>query len=161
MKTVYFIRHAKSSWDEPVNDKERGLNNRGYSDAKLIANALLKEDLSIDKVFCSTAKRAEITCSILTYALGIPENHIIYDDALYDFDGRKIVEYVKDLSDEFSRIMIFGHNPAFTGVVNVFGDISIQNLPTCGVVGIQFQIDSWLDFDQGKTILKLVPKDFK
>ncbi len=161
MKTIYFVRHAKSSWNESVNDKERGLNERGYSDAKLIAEAFQKESLKLDKIFCSTAKRAEITCSIISYALGFDNRDIKYDDDLYSFDGRDILEYIKKISNDLDTIMLFGHNPAFTGLVNAFGDQIVQNIPTCGVIGITFNINSWLDFAQGKTILKLVPKDFK
>ncbi len=161
MKTIYFVRHAKSSWNEPVTDKERGLNDRGYSDAKLIAEALQKEDLAIEKVFSSTAKRAEITCSILTHTLEIPEEIIEYTDDLYDFDGRGVLKFIKKLPDDLDKVALFGHNPAFTGVVNVFGNLQLKNLPTCGVVGVQFNINSWAEFAQGETILKLVPKDFK
>lgn len=161
MKTIYFIRHAKSSWDKPVIDKERSLNQRGYNDAQLIAKALMNHAVTVEKVFCSTAKRAETTCSIITYALGISHENIIYTEDLYDFDGRGILKFIKSLPENLNSLMLFGHNPAFTGIINVFGDQSMENLPTCGVVGITFNINSWLDFVQGKTILKLVPKDFK
>lgn len=161
MKTIYFIRHAKSSWDTPVSDVERGLNDRGYADAKLIAEALKSKQLDIDKVFCSIAKRAEITCSIITYALEIPKDRISYKEALYDFEGQGILKFIKSLPDDLDKIMLFGHNPAFTGIINIFSNSEMVNLPTCAVVGILFDIKSWSNFAQGKTILKLVPKDFK
>lgn len=161
MKTIYFVRHAKSAWNLPVSDKERGLNERGYKDAKRIAEALKQQELSIDKVFCSTAKRAEITCSIITFELGIKTSNIIYTDQLYDFDGRNIIQLIKSLPTDLQTVMFFGHNPAFTSLVNALGDQFTDNFPTCGVVGISFEINLWSSFAQGKTILKLVPKDFK
>ena len=57
--------------------------------------------------------------------------------------------------------MIFGHNHAFTSISNIFGSIFIDNLPTSGLVKINFDTNNWADIKQGQTELILIPKELK
>jgi phosphohistidine phosphatase len=65
MKTITLVRHAKSSWEYDVNDKERPLKKRGFKDANLVSMAFKKRGLEMDWVFSSPANRALSTCMIL------------------------------------------------------------------------------------------------
>ena len=57
--------------------------------------------------------------------------------------------------------MVFGHNPAMTGLVNLLGDKPIDNLPTTGLCVIDFDLNSWKDIETGKTLLQLFPKNLR
>ena len=158
MKTIYFIRHAKSSWDAPISDIDRPLNERGFNDAHHIGEELQKKGIKVDRVYSSTANRAKSTASIISFKLGIKEEDIVESKALYDFDGDKVLHFIKQLSDEQKKVLIFGHNPAFTHIINNLGSVRFDNLPTCGVVAIQFDNNNWKEISIGETAFYILPK---
>jgi phosphohistidine phosphatase len=57
--------------------------------------------------------------------------------------------------------MIFGHNHALTAIANTYGDTYIDNIPTCGVVIIKFNISNWSQLAPGKIVKTIFPRDFK
>ena len=161
MKTVVLVRHGKSSWDFDVTDRERPLKPRGKSDAKLVVNQFIKNSEAPSNIFSSPAKRALNTCKIFIKALNLSENSIKVEEELYDFGGESVINFIKNLPDSYSDIMIFGHNHAFTSISNIFGSIFIDNLSTSGLVKITFEVDSWREIKSGRTQLILVPKELK
>jgi phosphohistidine phosphatase len=161
MKTVVLVRHGKSSWDFDVTDRERPLKPRGENDAKLVVNQFIKNSEAPDNIFSSPAKRALNTCKIFIKALNLLENSIKVEEELYDFEGESVINFIKNLPDSYSDIMIFGHNHAFTSISNIFGSIFIDNLSTSGLVKITFEVDSWREIKSGRTQLILVPKELK
>ncbi|NRD21445.1 histidine phosphatase family protein [Winogradskyella eckloniae] len=161
MKSITFMRHGKSSWKHDVIDYERPLQSRGENDAKLVANELVRLGYETEKIFSSPAKRALSTCEIVVKTLNIAKEEISIIEDLYDFDGRNVIEFIKNVSDTLNNIMIFGHNHAFTSISNIFGDRFIDNLPTSGLITIKFNIDSWQDLKKGTTELIIIPKELR
>jgi len=158
MKTIYFIRHAKSSWDAPISDIDRPLNERGFNDAHHIGDELNKRNIKVDAVYSSVANRAKSTASIVAFKLGFKETNIIEAKDLYDFEGSDDINFIKHLPNEQENVLIFGHNPAFTNIVNNYGSVRFDNLPTCGVVAINFDINDWQKLTQGETDFYILPK---
>jgi phosphohistidine phosphatase len=161
MKKIIFVRHGKSSWDYNVDDINRPLKKRGIVDSGLVSNALRNLELSPEVVFSSPAKRAQETCKIFLKNLNVDEDNIRIDGELYDFGGTKVINFIKSLDDCFKNIMIFGHNHALTSIVNTYGNIYIDNLPTCGLVILKFDIECWSELNQGETIKMIFPRDLK
>ncbi|MEZ4802713.1 MAG: phosphoglycerate mutase family protein [Gelidibacter sp.] len=161
MKTLILIRHAKSSWDHDVIDKNRPLSNRGVQDANLLSNELLKLNLIPDAIFSSPAIRALTTCKIFMDTLNYAPNLLRVTENLYDFGGQRVVEFIYNMDDMYDNIMIFGHNHAFTAIANKFGDLYIDNVPTCGLVMLQFNTVAWKNIDKGHTKMTLFPKHLK
>lgn len=161
MKTLIFIRHAKSSWDHDVSDLKRPLNKRGFTDAHLVSKAFAAYKIEPDAVFSSPANRALTTCQIFMETLGWSQEFITINDQLYDFGGNPVRRFIKSLDDNLQKVMIFGHNHAFTTLVNSLGDTEIDNLPTSGVAMIEFKVSQWQQINQGHTTMILTPKDFK
>lgn len=161
MKTLYLVRHAKSSWEFDVADEKRPLNERGIKDANLIGEELSKEVRIVDRVLCSPAERARKTASIILNYLDVSEDIFDLERKLYDFSGESVINVIKSCDDEINTLMIFGHNHALTSLSNLFGNERIDNLPTAGVVGIEFEINRWKHVNVGKNILKLFPKLLK
>jgi phosphohistidine phosphatase len=161
MKEIILIRHAKSSWEYHVDDIERPLKKRGYKDIELVARAFLDHHILPDAIFCSPARRAKLTADSF---IEITKNNAIpfrIENELYDFSGTSVVKFIKSLPDKYKRIIIFGHNHAFTSISNIFGDRSIENVPTAGLVYLQFKINKWTDLKKGSTKLTIFPRDFK
>ncbi len=158
MKTIYFIRHAKSSWDAPISDIDRPLNKRGYNDAHHIGEELKAKKINLDAIYSSIANRARITAGIISFKLGFKEQDIMDSEDLYDFEGKKVINFIKQLPNEQKNVLIFGHNPAFTNIVNTFGSITFDNLPTCSLVAIQFRIERWGELSSGETSFYILPR---
>ncbi|HEY0654458.1 MAG TPA: histidine phosphatase family protein [Chryseosolibacter sp.] len=167
MKTVYLIRHAKSSWEEEgLADFDRPLNERGKIDAPRMGKRLKEKDIVPDLLLSSPAKRALSTAKRIADAIGFPKEKIKTDRALYHADEDEILNVIRSLSDKNDCVILFGHNPGLTDFVNTMNhDRShyIDNVPTCGVVAFTFQTNSWkhIDFGKGDLILYDYPKSQK
>ncbi|NKI31924.1 SixA phosphatase family protein [Croceivirga thetidis] len=161
MKTVIFIRHGKSSWDYDVSDKDRPLKERGISDAYLIGAKLSSFDLAIDKAFSSPANRALHTAIIVLRELSFDFKNLDVSDELYDFSGENVLQFLKGLNSSLDTVLVFGHNYAFTTLANTLGDSYIENLPTAGMVQINFKTNDWSKLGEGQSKNIVFPKHLR
>ena len=161
MKNLILVRHAKSSWAVPVQDIDRSISSRGVKNAHLIA---LKSVDIVPKsyiVWCSNAKRTKETAFIFSQYLSIPIDVIQFSNELYTFDDKQLLQIIKKCKNEHDNLILFGHNEAITKFVNKFGDLYIENVPTAGLVHLQFDSNNWEHLSKGKTICTLFPSHFK
>lgn len=161
MKTIILVRHGKSSWEHDVIDAERPLKARGKTDANHVADKYNKDNSNPERIFSSPAKRALETSKIFIKHLKLEENAISVIDSLYDFGGENVIKFIKNLPNEVNSAMLFGHNHAFTTITNTFGNKFIGNLPTSGLVKLNFEIDNWQDLKQGTTEFIIIPKELR
>lgn len=161
MKNLILIRHAKSSWEAPLKDIDRPLDQRGISDAHLVASNCLNYVPSIFVIFSSTAKRATETALIFAQNILYPIESIIFKEELYTFDENQLEKAIKSSSNIFENVILFGHNDAITNFVNKFGDVFISHVPTAGFVSLQFETDDWGKISNGKTKKIIFPKKIK
>ena len=142
MKKLTLIRHAKSSWEHDVIDHERPLNDKGFNDANNLSGYLKNKNIIIDVVLSSDAIRAKTTADIFLKNLKIDASLMQLNHDLYDFSGSNLIKVVKSCNNNVNSLMVFGHNHAITAFVNTFANKFIDNVPTCGVVTIEFEIDN-------------------
>jgi len=161
MKSLYILRHAKSSWEQNVDDHKRPLKKRGKKDALLVSNHVKKMIPAPQKIITSDANRAHSTALYFKNAWDISDKNFIINPELYDFGGQKVLEIIKDLNDKQDCLMIVGHNHALTSIANMLGDATINNIPTCGFVVIEFNVDSWKYTNYGFTSKIIFPRDLK
>lgn len=161
MRELVLIRHAKSSWEHDVNDAERPLKKRGYRDATLVSKAFQDALFFPEIIFSSPAKRALLTCEIFMKNLNFDDKILHIRDELYDFGGQNVIKFITNLDDGYEKVIIFGHNHAFTSICNIFGDQFIDNLPTSGLVVLNFDVTSWKNIKKGITKLTIFPRDLK
>jgi phosphohistidine phosphatase len=153
MKTLYIIRHAKSSWaNADQSDFERGLNDRGKKDAPRMGKRLKEKDVHPDLLLTSPAKRAFSTAKRIAKVLDYPKKKIKTDRELYHAGEDTILSVIQSLNDTHNTVLLFGHNPGLTDFVNTLIDeeANIDNIPTCGIVAFALQIDSWKDVSWGR-----------
>ncbi|MGD9056124.1 MAG: histidine phosphatase family protein [Desulfobacterales bacterium] len=144
MKTLYLVRHAKSSWKYPrLDDFERPLNKRGRKNAPFMGSILRELKVSPDLIVSSPANRAAMTARIIAATLEYPLEDICYSEAIYEFGEKALIDVVKEIDDDVNQAMVVGHNPATNGLANYIGDQSIGNIPTCGVFCVELDIASW------------------
>jgi phosphohistidine phosphatase len=153
VKTLYIIRHAKSSWEDPDKDDfDRPLNDRGKRDAPRMGKRLKEKGITPDLMLTSPAKRAFSTARRIGKVLKYSKDNIKMDKKLYHADEETILSIIRELKDKHNVVMVFGHNPGLTDFINSFqtGELDIDNLPTCGIVAFELNISSWKDAAWGK-----------
>ena len=144
MKTLVIVRHAKSSWDEGgLSDHQRPLSKRGLRDAPVMGARLAEWGPPVDRVISSSAVRALTTAELITHEMGLPWDEIQIEDALYHATEEDMIDLINEQDDYLDGLMLFGHNPGMTYLVNDLSNLDLDNLPTCGVVVLQFEVESW------------------
>lgn len=141
MKTLFLARHAKSSWKFPeLADHDRPLNKRGQRDKVTMAHRLKVMGISVDSVHSSTAVRAADFAKVISNELSVP---LFLDRDFYTFDSRALLSALVALPEEKTSLLVVGHNPAMTDVVNWLTGQAVENVPTSGVAKISFKLESW------------------
>ena|SRR5688572_28437084 len=148
MKSLYIIRHAKSSWSDPTeSDFDRGLNERGKRDAPRMAKRLKEKEIYPYLMLSSPAKRAFSTAKRLAEVLNYSKKNIKTEEKLYHADEDTILSVIHNIKDKHNIVLLFGHNPGLTDFVNTLAaeEINIDNVPTCGIVAFNLFVESWKD----------------
>ncbi len=159
MKTLYLIRHAKSSWAFDLPDHDRPLGKRGRKDVLKMGNHLAQYQPVPEIIISSTASRAFYTAIHMCDQWGIDEGQIRLNKKLFHAGSNETLEVIQAAPD-CDYLAIFGHNPGFTSAANQLANTQIDNVPTCGVVGISFNVKSWneIEFGSGEQLFFYSPK---
>jgi len=143
-KTLTIVRHAKSSWkDAALSDRERPLNGRGKRDAPEMGRRIHAANIRPSLVLSSPAVRAFTTAKIVAAQIGYPKEFLQRERDLYLASVETLIDVVAAQDVTFNSIMLFGHNPGLTDFVNYLVPGLTDNLPTAGVVAVQFESDDW------------------
>jgi phosphohistidine phosphatase len=149
-KQLLICRHAKSSWDDAsLSDVERPLNKRGRRDAPEMGRRLAERGLLPDLIFASHATRAWTTAEAYADRLGYPPDRIQVDPALYTATAASLLALVRSLEPRLGRVLLVGHNPECTAFANLLGNLDLGNLPTGGIVALEFHTRSWQEILPG------------
>lgn len=95
----------------------------------------------VDLLLTSTAKRALDTALVFAKELGISAKDVMRDERLYHATVPGLMKFLSSLPHDAERIMLFGHNPGLTDLVEYLSGEDIGNLPTCGMVRIDLLSD--------------------
>lgn len=143
-KTLYLVRHAKSSWkDASLSDRQRPLNKRGLRDAPEMGRRLVEHGRRPDLIISSPAKRAYSTARKIAKKLDYEKSAILIDERLYFAGTGSMLGMLEELDDRHDSVMIVGHNPAMTTFLNVLCETSIHNMPTCAIALVGYDINAW------------------
>jgi phosphohistidine phosphatase len=149
MKTLYLMRHAKSSWDfDDLTDKERPLNNRGREDAPLMGQALAKRSIQLDLLVSSPAVRAMSTAALVAHEVNYPPNQIDVVERLYRAEVLDMLDIVRGLPDPANSVLLVGHNNTITDFANLLSPNQLNELPTAAIVCLKFSCDHWAEVDR-------------
>lgn len=165
MKELFLIRHAKSDWGSQfLKDIDRPLNERGYADAYLMSHWFLKTKGVPNKILSSTATRALSTALIFARTFDFEMNKFELDNNLYESTSSKVISIIQQQPSTIQSLAVFCHNPTITEICNILiDDFFLDNVPTCGIVGIKFSVNDWQDVSPKKGVLGFYqfPKSFK
>ncbi len=161
MKTLMIVRHAKSSWKIPLEDKDRPLELRGINDAHLVSQKIAPMLPRTFMIYSSTARRAKKTAIIFAQNISYPTENIIFTDELYTFDIKQFEHFVRNSLGNYDNVIVFGHNAAITNFVNKFAHVNIDNVPTSGFVSMQFDVDNWNAIETATVSAMVFPKQLR
>lgn len=144
MKTLYILRHAKSSWDNPLlADFERPLNKRGLESAPLIGEIIYKNKFNPDLFLSSPAKRAKQT-AVLAREVGAIQPEIRFDERIYEASPQTLVQIISELGEEADSLLLVGHNPGLEGLIR-FLTGETRPMATAALAVIDLKIENWAE----------------
>ncbi len=161
MKTLLLMRHAKSSWKHlELSDYDRPLNKRGKRDAPRMGRLLQQQGLTPDVILSSPALRARDTATIVAkYCRYKGKTALIR--SLYMADPAEYLKDLHNLSDDFQRALIVGHNPGIAELVEIL-TTQVVEIPTSAIVNVKLPIKRWSSLDskiKGELVAVWNPKD--
>ena len=143
-KTLYLIRHAKSEWaNADLKDIDRPLNQRGYRDAHMMSKMLKSKGIVPELCVTSPAIRAMSTALIFARTIGYPQDQLLINPSIYESSAENLINQLLTFPAEVQTVFLFGHNPSITEAASLLGNFSVDEVPTCGIVGIGFKESSW------------------
>ena len=145
MLRLTLVRHAKTETAHAgQEDWDRALEPRGQRDAPEMGRRLKGRGLKPDKVLTSPAVRALATMTIMIRELGVPASKVTQDERLYLASPKELLKVIHELGGTASHLMVVGHNPGLTEFADaVSSERSIDNMPTCAVYTLEFDIADW------------------
>jgi phosphohistidine phosphatase len=145
MKTLFLVRHAKSSRDDPsLPDRDRPLGDRGKQDAPMMGKRLAKRDVKPDLLVSSPALRALTTAQLIAEEVGYKRKDIVVDDRLYASSPDDLLAVIHALDKNLDRVMLVGHNPEFSDLAHRLSS-EIIDMPTSAVAEFHFDTKAWSD----------------
>ena len=148
LRTLYLVRHAKASLDTATqSDYDRPLNDRGERDAPNMGLRLREKGANPQMVLASAARRTTQTAKRIATAMRLPDDHISLTKDLYQSSPESIARQINGVDATVTELMIIAHNPGITELSNQLSDaFRVDNMPTCGVVGVRAEAADWREF---------------
>jgi phosphohistidine phosphatase len=160
MRTLYLLRHAKSSWkDDSLRDFDRPLKRRGREAAEQIGKVLAGENLASPLVISSPAARARETTALVLTSAGL-NLEPRFDERIYEADVRTLLEVVSSIPNKAQTAMLVGHNPGFENLLYHL-TTDDRHMPTAALAKIEFEVESWSEVSEGsgRLVSFVTPKE--
>lgn len=160
MKTLYLLRHAKSSWDDSsVSDFDRTLNSRGEKAAPFVGSLMKERGMTPEVIISSPAKRAKQTAKLVAKAAAF-SSKISYDERIYEASTARLLAVIGEIADDVDSALLVGHNPGMESLIWYLTG-KMEPMPTAALAVIELNVDSWSDVVEGGGVLITVirPKD--
>ena len=163
IKTLLLLRHAKSSWRQPIaSDFDRPLSGRGVRDGTHFGQHLVTELPRPDLILCSPARRTRDTLAFLIPGL-IDPRLVAFESELYQASASSLLDRIRRVPADIDTLMLIGHNPALTDLTNMLVSGRrgvIDNLPTFGCASFTLATDfEDLEWGQARLASLMRPRD--
>jgi phosphohistidine phosphatase len=138
------MRHGKAVWAEPgLKDFDRSLNERGMDDVPMMASRFAAQEALIHLIIASPAIRTKTTAMLFAYKVGYDTDLIIFNKKIYEAMVEGLHDIIKTIDNGLERVMMVGHNPALTHLVEFYTPRYLDNLPTSGIIKMEFEVTEW------------------
>ncbi len=155
MKTLFIVRHAKSSWAAAdLADFERPLNDRGIKAAPFMGELMVKHGFQPYVILSSPAIRAKSTALLLKKAAQF-EAEIRYEHRIYEASPNSLRQVVTEIDNAYNSALLVGHNPGIEGFIRYLTGQS-EAIPTAALAVIDLNVGSWDTIGDGCGDLKRI-----
>jgi len=142
MKTLYLLRHAKSSWkDSDLQDFDRPLNGRGEDAAPLVGRYIREQKLKVDLILSSPATRARQTAALVKESAKLAAD-LLYDERIYEAEAARLLEVVTQAAESADALMLVGHNPGLEQLLMLLTGEARQ-MPTAALACVALDVEKW------------------
>ncbi|MDI3387484.1 histidine phosphatase family protein [Streptomyces sp. B-S-A8] len=158
-RRIVLLRHAKADWPQ-VADHDRPLAERGRQDAPVAGRKLADSGIDFDLAICSTATRTRETWKAAVHEL--PRRpKTVYEERVYEASPGELIAVLNEVQDDYSDILLIGHNPGMRGLADVLagsseGDaqarMSRSGFPTAAIATLSYT-GSWKGLEAGTATL--------
>jgi phosphohistidine phosphatase len=158
-RTLYLLRHLKSSWDEPgLADFDRPLAPRGRKAGKTMVRHLREAAVAPELVLCSAAVRTRETLAAVHAALGEPE--VRFDERLYGAPEEVLLEALHGVEPGVGSVLVIAHNPGLEDLATTLGGVAQEKFSTGALATLTFDCD-WGKLGPGscELIAFVVPRE--
>jgi phosphohistidine phosphatase len=162
MRTLYLLRHAKSSWkDDSLPDFERPLVGRGRKACRILAQMLVEKDIDFDLILSSTAVRARETIDLVRQHAKL-RSELRFDERIYEASATRLLEITSQIENDRKTVLLVGHNPGLEELLRVLTGEE-HRLPTAALVKMKLKISKWSDASENKGTLEWIvsPKELE
>lgn len=154
-RQLYLLRHAQTlDRREEEKDKDRMLTPIGFQNSNRMGMNLKSKEVQPDIIICSEAVRTQQTAESIAEHVSYDSNKIHVNAEVYDASIRTLLNVVNNFKDEWKTVILIGHNPAISYMSEYITDKPVGNMSTCGLVSIEFELDSWAEVSEGNGSLK-------
>ena len=160
MKTLFVLRHAKSSWENPDwADFERPLNSPGLDAARFIGELIYERALQPQMIVSSPAKRAKQP-AVLVKEIAEVSKPVKFDERIYEASPHALFNLIREFDEKWESILIVGHNPGFENLVRMLTGETVS-MPTAALARINLDIENWHDLETNSNELEFLirPKE--
>jgi phosphohistidine phosphatase len=166
VRTIYLLRHAKSSWDDPaLTDRQRPLAPRGRRDAKRIAKHLERLEIEPELTLCSSAVRTRETLDLLRFGA----RTVRFEDELYGASAGELLDRLRHVPEQTASVMLIGHNPGLQDVALLLAANGAlrgrleEKFPTAALATLTIERTPWSELSPGDAVLTayVVPKQLR
>jgi phosphohistidine phosphatase len=155
MKTLYLLRHAKSSWkDETIIDVERPLNGRGRKASQAVGSFLKREKIIPDLVLSSSAIRARQTTDIVMEAARL-RTDLRFDERIYEAAAQRLLEVVRQIEKSKKSVLLVGHNPGLEEFLKMLTG-TVDPMPTATLAKVVSSASNWADISDKSATLEWI-----
>lgn len=160
MKEVFILRHAEAvSAKNKSDDFDRQLSNDGVLEVRQLGRKSNEMHLFPSIIYSSSARRALTTAIIFAEETNFPQDKIVVLPKLYDIYPDQLMDIILETSDDFSKLMVVGHNPVLSVFLNFYTIEGIVNLPTGTLVQVEYpNSETWQSINESKGNIKAIWK---
>lgn len=154
MKKLTLLRHARTvDFLNSDTDKQRALTEKGLEDSIALGKKWASERQHFDKIYSSSAVRAQMTVSLVAEKLEYPASKITILDELYGASEEFLYHFIQALPDSYQNVLIVNHNPTLTSLCHRLLNAYIPLLYPCTAIELSFEVESWQHIGRGSATL--------
>jgi phosphohistidine phosphatase len=118
----------------------------------MMGRRLAEQGVEVELMISSPAVRAMATAEAMAEELDYPWDGIVAEEGLYEVDAEGILTVIEEQDDWIDRLMVVGHNPDLTALANILSRSDLDNVPTCGVVQLAYDVERWMEIAEARPV---------